>query len=93
MKERNRFLEADGLFWESDTHEWFHDKSITNHCRRENMQGVKLNWAAFIVREKSSGEYSRVLMDVETNKVIREDKSLEAQGAFIDITKARRGIK
>ena len=30
--DRNQFLESDGLFWESETHEWFHDKISTDLC-------------------------------------------------------------
>jgi len=88
MKERNNYIETDGLYWESDTHEWFHDKSTTKYCRNEDLHGTKLNWAAFFVRDKSTGEYTRVLMDIETNELIRDDTSLEAQGVFIDMMKA-----
>jgi hypothetical protein len=88
MKERNNFLENDGLYWESDTHEWFHDKSTTRYCRDEDVHGTKLEWVALIVRDKSTGEYSRVLMDIATNELLREDTSLEAQAVFIDMMKA-----
>ena len=88
MMERNEFLEMDGLYWESDTHEWFHDKSTTRYCRNEDSHGTKLEWVAFIVRDKETGDYSRVLMDIKTNKTIRDDTSLEAQGVFIDMAKA-----
>lgn len=88
MKEHNEYIEIDGLYWESDTHEWFHDKSTTDYCRKEDGQGTKLNWGAFIVRDKATGEYNRVLMDVDTNEIIRDDTSLEAQGVFIDMMKA-----
>jgi hypothetical protein len=88
MKERNEFLEMDGLYWESDTHEWFHDKTTTLYCRKEDIHGTTLNWAAFIVRDKATGEYMRVLMDIESNEIIRDDTELEAQAVFIDIQKA-----
>ena len=39
MKDRNEYIETDGLYWESDTHEWFHDKTTTNYCRKEDKHG------------------------------------------------------
>jgi hypothetical protein len=85
MKERNEFLEMDGLYFKSSTHEWFHDKSSTQYARKEDARGVSLkNIAAFIVREKFSGEYSRVLMDADTNQVIYDSPSMEAVGFYID---------
>jgi hypothetical protein len=35
-KERNELLEMDGLYWESETHEWFHDKTSTQYARTDN---------------------------------------------------------
>ena len=90
MKERNKWAETDGLYWESDTHEWFHDKTTTDYCRKEDSQGITLNWAAFYVRDKSTGEYARVLMNIDSNEVIRDDTSLEAQAVFIDMMKANK---
>ncbi len=29
MQERNEFFEIDGIYWESDTHEWFNDNGST----------------------------------------------------------------
>jgi hypothetical protein len=49
MENRNEFLEMDGLFWESETHEWFHDKTLLteeiseefeNHTREELIQEI-----------------------------------------------------
>lgn len=90
MKERNEFIEMDGLYWESETHEWFHDKLTTNYCRKEDVHGTTLNWAAFFVRDKSTGEYNRVLMDIDTNELIRDDTKLEEQAVFIDMMKANK---
>lgn len=90
MKERNNYIETDGLYWESDTHEWFHDKTTTNYCRKEDKHGTKLNWVAFFVRDKATGEYNRVLMDVDTNEILRDDTNLEAQAVFIDMMKANK---
>lgn len=35
--DRNQFLESDGLFWESETHEWFHDKTSTDYARKNSI--------------------------------------------------------
>jgi hypothetical protein len=43
MKDRNEFLEMDGLHWESETHEWFHDK-IGESSYKE--KGIALCWTA-----------------------------------------------
>lgn len=37
MEGRNQFLESDGLYFESDTHEWFHDKISTRHAREKSV--------------------------------------------------------
>lgn len=94
MKERNEFLEADGLFWESETHEWFHDKSSTRWTQNEDVHGTKLpNIYAFVVRNKETGEYDRVLMNVKSNEIIYETKSLEQLGVHIDMMKASKRFK
>jgi hypothetical protein len=41
MIERNKFLEIDGLFWESKTHEWFNDKGSTSYAKIEQ-NGISL---------------------------------------------------
>lgn len=35
-QERNKYLESDGLYWESDTHEWFHDKISTQYAHKKS---------------------------------------------------------
>ena len=90
-QERNKFLEKDGLFWDSGTHEWFHDKSLTSYAQRSNSHGTKLpEIVAFVVRDKKTGEYNRVLMDKKTNEIVYngEGKSLEQIGVHIDKLKA-----
>ncbi len=88
--ERNRFLECDGLFWESETHEWFNDKSTTKYAQKNSIlwvggeQADKLLVVCFVVRNKETGEYDRVVIDGQTNKIIYETKSLEDLGYFID---------
>jgi hypothetical protein len=88
--ERNEFLECDGLFFESETHEWFHDKISTNYARKKSVlwgsgeQNDSLDVACFVVRNKESGEYDRVMMDRKKEEIIFETKSLEQLGYHID---------
>lgn len=90
MQKRNEFLESDGLYWESPTHEWFHDKIGTHYARKKSVlwefgeQDDALNVMCFVVRNKEDGEYDRVMMDVETNQVIYSTKSIEDMGYHID---------
>lgn len=87
---RNEFLEMDGLFWESETHEWFHDKIGTNYAKKKSvLSGVgevedALDIVCFVIRNKETGEYDRVLMDRKTNEVIFSTKSIEDMGFYID---------
>jgi len=96
MTDRNQFLEMDGLFWESETHEWFHDKISTQYARKNSVlwgsgeQNDALNVMCFVVRNKETGEYDRVMMDKEKNEVIFETKSLEAMGYEIDRMKIQK---
>jgi hypothetical protein len=88
--ERNQFLESDGLFWESETHEWFHDKISTQHAQKKSIlwgsgeQKDSLPIVCFVVRNKETGEYDRVVMNKNTNQIIYETKSLEDLAFFID---------
>lgn len=90
MQERNKFLESDGLYWESPTHEWFHDKISTDYARKKSIlwgsgeQDDSLNVMCFVVRNKENGEYDRVMMDVDASRVIYSTKSLEDMGYHID---------
>jgi hypothetical protein len=94
LNERNQFLEADGLYWESETHEWFHDKISTQYARKKSVlwgsgeQDDALKVACFVVRNKETGEYDRVMMDSDKNEIIYDTKSLEALGYEIDRLKA-----
>jgi hypothetical protein len=85
-KERNEFLEIDGLYWESETHEWFHDKISTQYARTDNglNKDALKNIYCFVTRSKETGEYDRVMMDSDTNQVIFDTKSLEAMAFEID---------
>ena len=90
MKERNEFLERGGLFFESETHEWFTDKNSTDYARKNTIGAKgekmkdKLNVMCFVVRNKESGEYNRVMIDDKTNQIIYETKSLEGMAGEID---------
>jgi hypothetical protein len=86
MESRNEFLEMDGLYWESETHEWFHDKTSTQYAQSDNglHKDALKNIYCFVVRDKATGEYDRVMMDSKTNEVIFSTKELEAIGFEID---------
>lgn len=86
MESRNEFLEMDGLYFESDTHEWFKDKISTNYAQTDNglnKDSLK-NIYCFIIRNKETGEYDRVIMDSDINEIIYDSKSLEEVSFFID---------
>jgi hypothetical protein len=86
MSDRNEFLEMDGLFWKSDTHEWFNDKTATNYAQTDNglnKDSLK-NIHCFVTRNMETGEYDRVVMDSNTNEIIYTSKSLEDVSFFID---------
>lgn len=94
MKEkRNSIMESDGLFWESETHEWFNDTIATEYAQKitywADKQGKDNSLAvmAFVVRNKENGEYERVLVDKVSNKVIHSAQSIEAMGTYIDLLK------
>ena len=93
--ERNSFLEMDGLYYESETHEWFSDYSTTNYAQTDNglNKDALKNIHCFVVREKTTGEYDRVVMDSKTQEVIYDDKSLEGILFFIDRLKIEKRFK
>jgi hypothetical protein len=95
MQERNEFLEMDGLYWESDTHEWFDDKTSTNYAQTDNglNKDALKNIFCFVTRNKETGEYDRVMMDKNTNSVIYDTKSLEDMGFEIDRLKVQKRFK
>ena len=86
-------LQQDGLHFDSGTHEWYKDNTCTNYARKNSTlwglgtQKDGLNVACFIVKNKATGEYDRVMLDVEKNGVIFSTKSLEDMGAKIDMLK------
>lgn len=84
--ERNEYLEMDGLYFESDTHEWFHDKTSTQYAQTDNglNKDALKNIYCFITRNKDTGEYDRVMMDSNTQQVIFDTKSIEEMGFEID---------
>lgn len=54
--DRNEFLEMDGLYWESETHEWFYDKSSTHYAQSDNsLNGDALpSIYCFVTRNKET---------------------------------------
>jgi len=92
---RNEFLEIDGLYFESETHEWFHDKNSTNYAQTDNglNKDALKNIYCFVTRSKETGEYDRVMMDSKTNEVIYDTKSLEAMSFEIDRMKVAKRFK
>ena len=99
MEKRNEFLEMDGLYWESETHEWFHDKISTQYAGKKSVlwgsgeQDDALNVVCFVIRNKESGEYDRVMMDKNKEEIIFDTKSLEAMGYEIDRMKVIKRFK
>jgi len=83
---RNEFLEMDGLYFESETHEWFNDKSSTTYAQTNNGLNTDAlkNIYCFVLRNKQTEEYDRVVMDAKTNQIIFNSKSLEELSFFID---------
>ena len=95
MEARNKFLEMDGLYWESETHEWFHDKISTHYAQSDNglNKDALKNIYCFVTRSKENGEYDRVMMDSKTNEVIFATKSLETLSYEIDKLKVMKRFK
>ena len=95
MEERNQYLEQDGLYFESETHEWFHDKTSTNYAQTDNglHKDALKNIFCFVTRNKETGEYDRVMMDSKTNEIIFDTKQLEAMGFEIDRMKVMKRFK
>jgi|688.fasta_scaffold1587537_1 hypothetical protein len=99
MEKRNEFLEMDGLYWESETHEWFHDKISTQYAGKKSVlwgsgeQDDALNVVCFVIRNKETGEYDRVMMDKDKEEVIFDTKSLEDMGYEIDRMKVLKRFK
>lgn len=99
MIERNEFIEMDGLYWESETHEWFHDKISTEYARKKSVlwgsgeQDDALNVLCLVTRNKKTGEYDRVMMDSEINEIIYDTKVLEEMAAEIDKMKIMKRFK
>jgi hypothetical protein len=90
VDERNKYLEMDGLVFETEKHEWFADKTNTAHARRKTITtgGQKmndsLNVACFVARNKETGEYERVMIDIKTNEPVFATQSFEDMAVEID---------
>ena len=100
VKERNIYIEQeDSLFYESETHEWFIDEISTRYARKNSISprgednNDGLDVVCFIVRDKSTGDYERVIIDKGTNDVIYSTLSLEQMGFQIDKLKLFKRFK
>ena len=94
MDSRNELIERDGLYWESETHEWFHDKTSTNYAHTSGIHDDALpHILCFVTRNKETGEYDRVMMDARTNQIIYDTKVLEDMGGAIDRLKISKRFK
>ena len=98
-QERNKYLEADGLAAETETHEWFWDKISTQYARKKSVlwgsgeQDDALDVNCMVVRNKETGEYDRVMLDGKTTEPIYDTKSLEDMGFQIDRMKTAKRFK
>jgi hypothetical protein len=97
MKNRNQFEEMYGLYWESETHEWFNDKLNTQRLHKASVgsrgeyQSDELpNLYCFCVRDKETGEYTRVIIDKLTQSPILEAEGYMEMASKIDMIKIAR---
>lgn len=96
--DRNQFAEMDGLFHESDTHEWYHDHISTQYARKSSLDSYgqckndNLDVVCFIVRTKETGEYNRVVVDVESNKPIFDSQNAEEVHFFLSKMKLKKAF-
>lgn len=69
--------------------EWYVDKSTTELCKRNHINGLKkLNAVVFYVAERKDGKVSpleRVLIDAKTNEPLAAETSLDAMAVKIDM--------
>ena len=74
--------------------EWYVDKSTTEWCKKEHINGwKKLNAVVFYVAERKDGKVSpleRVLIDAKTNEPLAAETSLEAMAVKIDMIRMSR---
>ena len=97
--ERNQYLESDGLFWQSESHEWFNDNVSTQYAHKKSVlwgsgtqNDALKEIKCFVTRCKETGEYDRVMVD-EIGGVIFDTKSLEDMGFQIDKMKVSKRFK
>ena len=69
--------------------EWYIDKSLTRYCKRKTIDNkLPLKAICFYVCERKHNNVnaiSRVLIDIDTNKVIADETSLEGMAIKIDM--------
>jgi hypothetical protein len=90
-QERNKYLELDGLVFDNGTHEWFADKSSTSYAHNPNQNKISLPTyiVCYVVRNKETGEYDRVMVNHKKNQDIFNTKELELMGVEIDKMKLK----
>lgn len=97
--ERNKYLEDDGLYWQSESHEWFNDNISTQYAHKkselwgsgtqnDDLKGIK----CFVTRCKETGEYDRVMVNKD-GEVLFDTKSLEEMAFQIDKMKVAKRFK
>ena len=98
--ERNKYLESDGLYGQSESHEWFNDNISTQYAHKKSelwgsgtQNDALKNIKCFVTRCKKTGEYDRVMVDSEINEIIFDTKSLEDMGFQIDKMKVAKRFK
>lgn len=90
MKDRNEFIESDGLYWTTDTHEWFNNKSLTMYAQKEGIHNDALyDIFCFWVRNILTGEYVNVVMDRSVNEIVCSSDSSDVL-TFIDKLKVEK---
>lgn len=68
--------------------EWYIDEKTTQWCKRDINGWKELNAIVFYVVERKEGKVTpleRVLINVETNKLLVSDTSLDAMAIKIDM--------
>jgi hypothetical protein len=94
MKERNEFLEMDGLVHKTNSHEWFNDKVNTIHAQREDRNFIKLpHITCYVVRNIDTGEYYRVVLDNKKGEIVYDSKSSEEIWVYVNKLKIVKHFK
>jgi len=78
-------LEMEGLYFESETHEWFKDQLCTKYAQKGDNDGITLpKVSCFILRNKDTGLYTRAMMDTVNNAMIFDCETVKEMALQID---------